>query len=208
MAGACIYMFDRTKNEAVEEVRATPAAPSSLELDRQMVEAAQRDRSAFAALYDRHLQAVYSYVYRRIGNHAEAEDVTAQTFQQAFEHVATYEWRGIPFAAWLYRIASNLIVRRGTRAASLTPLDETFDLAADEPDPDHALIRAERAALLRKAIATLPPDQRRALVLKFSRELKNREIADAMGRTEGSVKQLLHRAILSLRARVEIDDDD
>jgi RNA polymerase sigma-70 factor, ECF subfamily len=204
-------MFESTKNEiAAEEVRAaptTPAMPSSLELDRQMVEAVKKDRAAFAALYDRYFQTVYSYAYRRTANHAEAEDVTAQTFQQAFEHVGTYEWRGIPFAAWLFRIASNLIVRRGTKASALTPLDETFDLASDEPDPDLALIRGERSAILRKAIATLPPDQQRALVLKFSRDLKNKEIADVMGRTEGSVKQLLHRAILSLRSRVELDSE-
>jgi len=171
------------------------------------VEAAQRDRSAFAGLYDRYFHAVYSYAYRRTANHAEAEDITAQTFQQALEHVASYEWRGIPFSAWLFRIAGNLIARRGAKASTLTPLDDTFDLASDEPDPDLNLIRSERAALLHKAIATLPKDQQRALVLKFSRDLKNKEIADIMGKTEGSVKQLLHRAIIALRTRVEIEND-
>lgn len=200
-------MFETAKQRTSEEVSAESAAMSALEIDRQLVEAAQRDRSAFAALYDRYFQAVYSYAYRRSGNHAEAEDVTAQTFVQAYEHVATFEWRGIPFSAWLFRIASNLIARRGARAATLTPLDDTFDLASDEPDPDLNLIRSERAAVLHKAIATLPRDQQRALVLKFARDMKNKEIAEAMGKTEGSVKQLLHRAITSLRARVELPDE-
>ncbi len=81
-----------------------------------LIAAAQNDPSAFGPLYERYVNQIYRYAYRRVGNHAEAEDVTSQTFQQALAALPGYEWRGVPFGAWLYRIAGNVIIRRGRSA--------------------------------------------------------------------------------------------
>jgi len=177
-----------------------------LERERKLVEAAQLDREAFAALYDAHFQAIYSYAFHRVGSHAEAEDITAQTFQQALEHLPRYEWRGVPFSAWLYRIAANVIARRYRGVLPRAPLEDAETVADDErEEPPAMVLAAERARLLRAAVERLPPDQQRAIVLKFGRGLRNAEIATLMGRSEGAVKQLVHRALETLRRTTDLE---
>jgi RNA polymerase sigma-70 factor (ECF subfamily) len=171
--------------------------------ERDLVEAARKDAAAFGKLYDLHFARIYSYAYYRTRNHADAEEVAAQTFQQALEHMGSYEWRGIPFAAWLYRIASNLIAGRHRGRLPETGLDAAAELRARDPLPEEAALEAERAREVRAAVATLPASQQQAVVLRFSQGLRNREIGEVMGCSEGAVKQLLHRAMENLRSRME-----
>jgi RNA polymerase sigma-70 factor, ECF subfamily len=173
----------------------------------ELVAAAQRDPAEFGPLYERYVDQIYRFAYRRTGSHADAEDVTAQTFQQALAALPSYEWRGLPFGAWLYRIASNVINRRGRTSSREVTVEDVsiysrFDDFADE-DPADAVSRSSDADELINAIRTLPIDQQRALILKFSRGMKNREIGEALGRSEGAVKQLIHRAMVNLRATLE-----
>jgi RNA polymerase sigma-70 factor (ECF subfamily) len=171
-----------------------------------MVAAAQRDPREFAALYELYADRIYRYAYRRVGTHHDAEDVTSQTFQQALQALPKYEWRGLPFGAWLFRIAANVINRRGRSSGREIPVEDvtvfSFAEVADDDPADH-LSRSEDAEELIEAIRLLPPDQQRVLVLKFSHGLKNREIGELMGRSEGAIKQLVHRALTNLRARME-----
>lgn len=172
-----------------------------------MVAAAQRDPREFGGLYELYVDRIYRYAYRRVGTHHDAEDVTAQTFQQALQALPAYEWRGLPFGAWLFRIAANVINRRGRSSGREIPVEDvtvfsSFREVSDDDPADH-LSRSEDAEELVAAIRLLPPDQQRVLVLKFSHGLKNREIGDLMGRSEGAIKQLVHRALTNLRSRME-----
>lgn len=171
-----------------------------------LVEAAKRDPKEFGALYELYVDRIYRYAYRRVGTHHDAEDVTAQTFQQALAALPKYEWRGLPFGAWLFRIAANVINRRGRTGNREIPVEDVAVFSFNEDmddDPMDQVTRDELAEELRELVRTLPDDQQRALVLKFSHGLKNREIGDLMGRSEGAVKQLVHRALVNLRARYQ-----
>lgn len=170
-----------------------------------LVAAAQRDPRDFAPLYDLYAERIYRYAYRRVGTHHDAEDVTAQTFQQALQALPNYEWRGLPFGAWLFRIAGNIINRRGRTGGREIAVEDVTVFGVSEEyddDPVERVTRDETAGELLELVQTLPPDQQRVLVLKFSHGLKNREIGELMGRSEGAVKQLVHRALVNLRARL------
>jgi RNA polymerase sigma-70 factor, ECF subfamily len=173
----------------------------------ELVAAAQRDPAEFGPLYERYVDQIYRFAYRRTGNHADAEDATAQTFQQALAALPSYEWRGLPFGAWLYRIASNIIHRRGRTSSREVTVEDVSIFARSEEltddDPADLIGRSSDADELIEAIRRLPIDQQRALVLKFARGLKNRENGEALGRSEGAVKQLIHRATANLRATLE-----
>ena len=171
-----------------------------------LVAAAKRDPREFGPLYELYVDRIYRFAYRRVGTHHEAEDITAQTFQQALQALPAYEWRGLPFGAWLFRIAGNIINRRGrTSGREVAVEDVTVFSGYEETDDDPADLawRSEEAGELAEKITRLPPDQQRVLVLKFSHGMKNREIGDLMGRSEGAIKQLVHRALVSLRASME-----
>jgi RNA polymerase sigma-70 factor (ECF subfamily) len=171
-----------------------------------LVAAAQRDPREFGPLYELYVDRIYRFAYRRVGTHHEAEDITAQTFQQALQALPAYQWRGLPFGAWLFRIAGNIINRRGrTAGREVAVEDVTVFSGYEETDDDPAdhVWRAEQASELARLLQRLPPDQQRVLVLKFSHGMKNREIGDLMGRSEGAVKQLVHRALVTLRATME-----
>lgn len=171
-----------------------------------LVAAAKRDPREFGPLYELYVDRIYRFAYRRVGTHHEAEDITAQTFQQALQALPAYEWRGLPFGAWLFRIAGNIINRRGrTSGREVAVEDVTVFSGYEETDDDPADLawRSEQAGELAEKIQRLPPDQQRVLVLKFSHGMKNREIGDLMGRSEGAIKQLVHRALVSLRASME-----
>jgi RNA polymerase sigma-70 factor (ECF subfamily) len=179
------------------------ASSASLVDEASLVAAAKRDPREFGPLYELYVDRIYRFAYRRVGTHHEAEDITSQTFQQALQALPNYEWRGLPFGAWLFRIAGNIINRRGrTSGREVSVEDVTVFSGFEESDDDPADLvwRSEEASNLAEMITHLPPDQQRVLVLKFSHGLKNREIGDLMGRSEGAIKQLVHRALVALRA--------
>jgi len=169
-------------------------APERVTEERLRIEAAQRDPSRFAELYEAHLERVYAYAVRRVRNRQEAEDVTAEVFHQALANLGRFEWRGVPFAAWLFRIAANAIADRAKRAAR--------EHGNPAPEQEPALERIEEHARLYRLVRELPADQRRVIEMRFTEEKTIREIAGELGRSEGAVKQLQFRAVQSLRARM------
>ncbi len=166
--------------------------------ERRLIEAAQGDPGHFAELYERNFERVYAYVVRRVHNRAEAEDVTSEVFHRALANLRRFEWRGLPFAAWLYRLAANAIADRGQQAARETELEP--DAIAD-PDPV-AMRQVEERATLFRLVNALPPDQQKVVVLRFVEQRSIREIAQQLGRSEGAIKQLQFRALENLRARL------
>jgi RNA polymerase sigma-70 factor (ECF subfamily) len=175
-----------------------PAPAHELD-ERQLIAAAQADPRRFAALYDLHFERVYAYVARRVANRAEAEDVTSEVFHQALANLPRFEWRGAPFAAWLYRIAANAIADRWQRAARERGNPAAVESAAAN---DPQLEAVEQSAQLFRLVDALPADQQRVLRMRFVEERSIRDIAAALGRSEGAVKQLQFRALESLRARM------
>src|SRR5690348_6813347 len=166
--------------------------------ERQLIEAAQRDASRFGELYERNFERVYAFVVRRVRNRAEAEDVTSEVFHRALANLRRFEWRGVPFAAWLYRMAANAIADRGQRASRETELPE----AADDIEDPVALRQVEEHATLFRLVNELPADQHRVVILRFVEQKSIREIAGELRRSEGAIKQLQFRALENLRARI------
>ena len=164
--------------------------------ERLLVEAAQADPARFADLYERHFERVYAFIAGRVRDRQAAEDLTSQVFQQALENLRRFEWRGVPFSAWLLRIAANAMADRWQRVAR-----EQGDPPPESPD-EAAAASIERRALLYQLVDTLPADQRRVLVARFVEERSICDIAQELGRTEGAVKQLQFRAIKTLRASI------
>jgi RNA polymerase sigma-70 factor (ECF subfamily) len=172
------------------EAREDPSA------ERLLIEAAQRDPRRFAELYERNFERVYAFIVRRVRNREEAEDLTSEVFHQALANLPRFEWRGAPFAAWLFRMAANAIVDRWH-----TTSKEQVDPRPDAEDKA-ALAEIEQRASLFQLVEHLPLDQRRVIVQRFVDERSTSEIAHELGRSEGAVKQLQFRAIESLRARL------
>jgi RNA polymerase sigma-70 factor (ECF subfamily) len=172
---------------------------AELEEERKEILAAQRDRAAFAPLYERYVDQIYAYAYTLTKDKEQAEDVTAATFAKAIEELPRFQWRGVPYSAWLYRVAGNLVSRERRRPGwiELSP-----HMAGDAVDPAAAAEALDRAEEVRAAVALLPVDQRQAVVLRFGGDLRNREIAEIMQRSEGAVKLLTFRALTTLRRRL------
>ena len=167
--------------------------------ERLLVEAAQRNPSKFAELYDRHFDRVYAFVVSRVRDRDAAEDLTADVFQKALAGLRQYEWRGAPFGAWLIRIAAHAVIDRGKRDAREVVDSDNLPDAAVNPDVE----RAEETALLFRLVDALPADQRTVIVERFVEQRSIRETADRLAKTEGSIKQLQFRALETLRRRME-----
>ena len=157
--------------------------------------------SLFTELYREHLRDVYSYCYYRIGNHHDAEDLTEQTFLQAYRHFerAMRESNGRPLRPWLIRIAHNLAANyyRDRSRRPQTQLDDAAPISAPHPTEELVEGREEVKEVL-AGVANLPEDRREALIMRFALDMDNREIARALGRSEGATKVLIHRAIKQL----------
>ncbi|MCO5184367.1 MAG: sigma-70 family RNA polymerase sigma factor [Anaerolineae bacterium] len=169
--------------------------------DSELIARAKTDKEAFGALYERYVDRIYSYVYYRIGNVQDAEDLTARIFYRAMQHIGRYEDKGIPFSAWLYRIARNLLANwyRDQSRRHIISLDDIMHWRLSEDTPElSAQLTEDRNALL-EAVRHLPTERQELLILKFVDRLSNAEIGAIMGRSEGAIKSLYHRTLLSLR---------
>lgn len=167
-----------------------------MDSERAQIEAAKNDPAGFAALYDAHFERIYAFVMRRVRNRIVAEDITAETFRHALSAIQSFEWRGVPFAAWLYRIAANEIADHMKQTSREGDAPEV-----EQPAPDELDAVEHRASLFR-LVDGLPVDQRKVIVMRFAEEKSIREIATDLGRSEGAVKQLQWRALQTLRTQM------
>lgn len=175
--------------------------------ERHAIEAAQKDPARFAELYERNFERVYAFIARRVRDRNEAEEVTSEVFHQALASLPRFQWRGVPFAAWLFRIASNSIVDRSKRAAREQQLPENLQLATEVTTQEFEYDNEQRARLF-KLVNLLPEAQRIVITMRFSEEKSISEIANEIGRSEGAVKQLQFRALQNLRARLIDEPSD
>lgn len=167
-----------------------------MDAERGLIEAAQKDPSRFADLYEAHFERVYAFVARRLRARQDAQDVTSEVFQQALANLHRFEWRGAPFAAWLYRIAANAVIDHLKKASR-----EVSGITADELATS-GLDGVEQRASLFRLVDRLPPDQRRVIVMRFAEGKSVRETAHEMGRSEGAIKQLQWRGLQTLRSQM------
>ena len=167
--------------------------------ERDLVERAKRDPRQFGALYDRHFQQIYRFVYSRVREQTAAEDVTSEVFMKALKAMPRYQDTGRPFAAWLYQIAVNAIADRYRTLRTAQPLDDFHDLSVAGPALEDLAAHRDEVRRIWTLVEQLPHQQRTALVLKFQEDLKIEDIAVAMGKTPGAVKLLIHRGVTKLR---------
>lgn len=169
--------------------------------DVQLVALAAHDKDAFGELYERYMTRIYNYIYYRTGNAHDAEDLTAKVFHRAIGRMKTYEEKGVPFQAWLYRIAHNLVANfhRDEGRRKIIPLDDYIAQSLRSEAPEKQLEDSEEQAALLRAIRRLPQERQDLLVMKFVDNLSNAEIGAILGRTEGAIKSLYHRTLLALR---------
>ena len=165
---------------------------------------ASRDQEAFGALYDLFLERVYRYLYFRIGNRTDAEDLSEVVFLKAWEAMPRFRWQGRPFIAWLFRLAHNVLVdhlRSRRPTTSIHDEERPLDLPSEVAESE--LARGIDAVMLANAISQLTPEQQQVITLKFIDGMDNPEIANLMDKREGAIRALQLRALLSLRRVLE-----
>jgi RNA polymerase sigma-70 factor (ECF subfamily) len=172
---------------------------------RALVDRAQKgDRDALEELYLIHFDRIYSYLHVSVGNRHDAEDLTTQTFLKMLESIGKFRWQSAPFSAWLFRIAHNLAMDHFRANKRWQPEEEV-----PEPEPDEAT-SAEAGALqsigrksMLELIEELSPEQQQVLTLKFLFNFANAEAATILGKSEGAIKSLQHRALASLQKQIK-----
>jgi RNA polymerase sigma-70 factor (ECF subfamily) len=164
--------------------------------ERLQVEAARQDPARFAELYENNFERVYAYLARRARDRDEAQDLTSEVFQQALAGLPRYQWRGLPFIAWLLGIAANVLADRWRRAGRLQEvITDNLEQMGTEED-------VEQKAMLYQLVDSLPADQRQVILWRFVGQKSLREMATELGRSEGAIKQLQLRALQNLRERM------
>lgn len=171
------------------------------ESDSGLIARAKKNPETFGLLYERYVGRIYNYIYYRTGNHQDAEDLTARTFYRALKHMSGYVDRGAPFSAYLYRIAHNVVANwhRDTSRRQIISLDELVMGTLKRDGPASLAEEREEQDLLLQVVHRLPPERQKLLILKFVEQMRNIEIAEVMGRTEGAIKSLYHRTLVALR---------
>jgi len=186
--------------------KASPGQPGQ---DGELIRRAQAyDSTAFAEIYDCHYEGIYTYIYCRVNNTHVAEDLAAEAFLRALEGIGSFQLRGVPIAAWLYRIASNLVndyFRVQAKQDVVTLQDE---LLPTDSNPSDIVERQFTYRQLQGALRELTDEQRQVVLLKFVRGLGNKEIAYVMGKPEGAIKALQHRALHTMGRFLAKDSDE
>ena len=171
------------------------------ENDTILIARAKEDPEAFGILYERYVSRIYRYLYYRTGNQEDAEDLTGKTFYRALRSMPRYVDRGVPFAAWLYRIAHNVMANwlRDRSRHPVVALDAVAPTGEERLDPHTVTEKKEDKEFLLQAVRRLPPDRQDLLILKFTEGMTNAKIGAVMGRSEGAIKSLYHRTLIVLR---------
>jgi RNA polymerase sigma-70 factor, ECF subfamily len=194
-----------TVEKAVADQVVGAQALSAAQEEAALVERAKAEPAAFGILYERYIDRVYAYIYHRVGNAQDTEDLTARTFYRALDKLHTYEDRGLPFSAWLFRIAHNLVANwhrdRGRRR--FLSLDKLWSHSKEGDTPEEQFEREENHAALWEAIDRLPEDRRTLLLYKFGSRLSNLEIGELLQKSESAIKSLYFRTLATLRKELE-----
>jgi RNA polymerase sigma-70 factor (ECF subfamily) len=172
--------------------------------DLELIQQVQLDPGLFGLVYERYVQKIYNYVYYRTGNTQDAEDLTARVFLRAMNHIGAYKERGLPFSAWLYRIAHNLVANwhRDNSRRAVLPLEDQLAQNIQVDAPEHLTERREEHELLLQALRHLPAERQQLIILKFVERMPNAEIGAIMGRSEAAIKSLYHRTLLAIREQM------
>jgi len=172
-----------------------------------LARAVQGDQESFGMLYERYIGRIYNYVYYRTGNHHDAEDLTARVFFRAIRSIGSFQDRGLPISAWLYRIAHNLVANwhRDSSRRQEVALEDGYQTSKGEEYPETALLENEEQNALLGLIRSLPEERQQLLILKFVEHMSNADIGAIMDRTEGAIKSLYHRTLLALREEISKD---
>lgn len=159
------------------------------------------DLDAFSLLYQRNINKIYTYIYYRTGNVHDAEDLSARVFHRAMRHIKNYKNKGVPFSAWLYRIAHNLVANwhRDSKRKQEVPLEDHEFFLGHVDLPETQIVSNQETELLLDSIRKLSDERQQLIILKFVEKLSNAEVAMIMGRSEGAIKSLYHRTLVSLR---------
>jgi RNA polymerase sigma-70 factor (ECF subfamily) len=183
---------------------ATQPAKESTQAVRRLVERAQAgDRQALEELYLLHFDRIYSYLHMSVGNRHDAEDLTTQTFMKMLESIKQFRWQAAPFSAWLFRIAHNLAMDHFRASRRWQPEEEVPEPAGEtEPSAEAAALQSIGRQSMLELIEDLSQEQKQVLTLKFVFNLPNAEVATVLGKTEGAIKSLQHRALVSLQKQI------
>jgi len=167
------------------------------------------DDEAFSLLYQENLKKIYNYIYYRTGNSHDAEDLTARVFQRALNHISKYKKTAVPFSAWLYRIAHNLVANwhRDNNRRKEVSLEEQTETRNKQDIPEKEIEDRQEIEFLLKAIHGLSHDRQMVLILKYVEDLSNQEIGEIMRKSEGAIKSLYHRTLLELRENLDIPEE-
>ena len=183
----------------------TPRESDEMEL----VGRAASEVEAFGELYNRHVIRIYNYIYYRTGDYQDAEDLTARVFQRALRHVGNFQDQGVPFSAWLYRIAHNLVANwhRDRSRRPVVPLEDHVADTAAITHPEALALAEEQNRSVLRAVSKLPRDSQQLLIRKCVERLPNAEIGQIMGDTGGAIKSLYRRTLNSLRDQIKMMED-
>lgn len=178
--------------------------------DSELLAQAKEDPEAFGILYERYVARIYRYLYYRTGNSQDAEDLTARTFYRALRSLPRYQDRGLPFTAWLYRIAHNAVANwmRDRSRRPVVALDAVGGTSSHERQPHEAVEKREEEERLLQAVRRLPTERQELLILKLVEGMSNAEIGAVMGRSEGAVKSLYHRTLVALREEMLTEGEE
>jgi RNA polymerase sigma-70 factor (ECF subfamily) len=180
------------------------------EEEQALIKRAKLEPEAFGELYERYVERIYNYIYFRIGNVHDAEDLTGKVFFKALEAIGNYHDMGLPFSAWLYRIAHNQVAnyhRDRSRKREISIDDMMIaELPGRVRSPEAAAIRQQQEDALRVILSDLTPLKQEVILLKFVDKLSNAEIATVLNKSEGAIKSIYHRTLLELRDRLDAHD--
>jgi RNA polymerase sigma-70 factor, ECF subfamily len=180
-----------------------PARESPEHVRELVARGQQGDRDALEELYLIHFDRIYSYLHVSVGNRHDAEDLTTQTFLKMLEKIGTFKWQSAPFSAWLFRIAHNLAMDHFRARRRWQPEEEVPEQPGEEePSAELEAMQTIGRESMLKLIDRLSPEQQQVLTLKFVFNLPNAEVAAILDKTEGAIKSLQHRALVSLQKQI------
>ena len=160
------------------------------------------DAQAFGELYQQNLKRIYRYTFYKVGSATEAEDLTEQTFLKAWEAMGRYREQGVPFSAWLFRLAHNLVIDYHRTRHEAASLDDAMETEDKQPGPDEIARARLDVGTLQDAITKLTPEQQQVIILRFVQGLSHGDVAAIMGKNEGAIRGLQHRALAALHELV------